>query len=50
MGKLGCLKKELSVFHENCCGFGPSKVKKSGKTKTSLGWAGLSSTQAEIGL
>ena len=21
------MKKELSVFHENCCGFGPPKVK-----------------------
>ena len=26
MGKLWYLKKELSVFHENCCGFGPPNV------------------------
>ena len=33
MGKLWYLKKELSVFHENCCGFGPPKVKKMGKVR-----------------
>ena len=27
------MKKELSVFHENCCGFGPPNVKKLVKIK-----------------
>jgi len=29
------LKKEFSVFHENCCGFGTPNVKKMGKIKNS---------------
>ena len=33
MGKLWYLKKELSVFHENCCAFEPTKVKKWVKQK-----------------